>query len=183
MLQRIRQFYAALFARLSANDKEYVARHLTSAEVALFYAMDVVDQRHALDVAYLCEQLAVEEGIASHRMPLLRKAALLHDSGKQKGDLSILSRSLAVVLVGALPNWTKRISHADSRQKLSGSRQMLHVYYHHPAIGAAKAGHLSLEPLLIWLIEQHHATHPTGRPQEEDAFKLLAILQQADRLS
>src|SRR5262245_41276230 len=104
---RLRQFFAALTARLPLADRELVAATLSPAEFALFERMPRYDQRHCLDV---CTTLRA----AGYDDPLLLRAALLHDCGKvddQGRPIPLLYYGLFVVLkrlAPALYAWAAR---------------------------------------------------------------------------
>ena len=96
---RLKQFFAALSARLSLADRLFVAQMLTSTELRLFQQMPRYDQRHCLDV-----YRTLEDGGYHDR--LLLQAALLHDCGKVDDDgrpLPLLYYGLFVVLRRWLP--------------------------------------------------------------------------------
>ena len=70
---------------LSENDHALVANYLDEPGRFLFYQMDLVDQQHTLKVArYLLREVAFRRGVDTER---LIQAALLHDSGKVRGDM------------------------------------------------------------------------------------------------
>jgi hypothetical protein len=72
---RLRQFIAALTARLTLAERDLVAEILSPAELAVFERMPRYDRRHCLDV---CTTLRA----AGYDDRLLLRAALLHDCGK-----------------------------------------------------------------------------------------------------
>ena len=77
--QRLRQFLAALGARLSDDEHTLVAGLLGPGELPLFERMPRFDQRHCLDVY----QTLVRGGYGD---PPLLRAALIHDCGKVDDD-------------------------------------------------------------------------------------------------
>jgi hypothetical protein len=72
---RVRQFFAALTARLSPAEHALIGQLLDPGELRLFERMPRFDQRHCLDVY----RTLVDGGYAD---PLLLRAALIHDCGK-----------------------------------------------------------------------------------------------------
>src|SRR5215212_3183297 len=94
---RLRQFFAALMARLTPAERELVARTLSRAELALFERMPRYDQRHCLDVC------------------ITLRAALLHDCGKVGDDgrpIPLMYYGAFVVilrLAPALYRWAARV--------------------------------------------------------------------------
>ena len=172
MLHRIQQLYAALTASISASDEQYVASLLDKDLQQLFYGMDVVDQRHALDVAYICRQEFDDN-------PLLLRAALLHDVAKRRGDLNIFRRVLVVLLATLAPQLANTIGHNDKASGILGWKQALYLYRHHPRLGADYVRIISNDPKLVWLIENHHSLHSVEHTEME-LVQLLRYLQQAD---
>lgn len=106
MKQRVLQFFHALTARLYKCDHEFVCCFLNEAERTLFYAMDVIDQRHAVHTAYMALELA--RARADIDKNLLVRIALLHDIGRVKGDLGLLDKVISVLLHYFLPNASRR---------------------------------------------------------------------------
>src|SRR6266540_6817732 len=87
---RLRQFFAALMARLTPAERKLVARTLSRAELALFERMPRYDQRHCLDVCITLRAAGYDD-------PLLLRAALLHDCGKVDDD----GRPIPLIYYGA----------------------------------------------------------------------------------
>ena len=85
MYHRAWQFFSAAFARVRPSERVLVERHLSPAQMALFWHMARCDQRHALDVLQTLRQ-------AGHHDETLLQAALLHDVGKAAGRLTIWHR-------------------------------------------------------------------------------------------
>ena len=149
---RIRQFVRAVTARVSDEERAYVASVLPEKAVPLFYAMHRADQRHALNVARTAMTLADErerDGVCVNRK-LLERCALLHDVGRRRGDLDIFGKVACVLLVHYFPERSKRWAE-------DGTSAMLRVYYHHPEIGAELLRGIGLfEEASI--IEHHHVS-------------------------
>jgi hypothetical protein len=99
MLYRLRQFFAALAARISDEERHSLRSLLSLAELKLFERMPRYDQRHCLDV------YATLRG-AGYTDTVLLKAALLHDCGKV-GDggrpIPLIYYGVFVVLQRLLP--------------------------------------------------------------------------------
>jgi hypothetical protein len=76
---RLAQFFNALTAHLTPEERALVAVVLSAAELRLFERMPQHDQRHCLDVYRLLLRGGYDDA------PLLR-AALLHDCGKVDDD-------------------------------------------------------------------------------------------------
>jgi hypothetical protein len=104
---RLRQFFAAVTARLTPEEHALVAAALSPSELPLFERMPGHDQRHCLDVYALLRRGGYDD-------PLLLRAALLHDCGKVDDDgrpIPLLYYGLFVVLkrlAPALYAWAAR---------------------------------------------------------------------------
>lgn len=159
---KARQFFRALSAKVSAADRDYIAKHLNAAEQKLFFAMSIADQAHSLRVAYTIERLVIEDKKDIDRNFLIR-CALLHDIGKVKGDLSILARVFATLIMKFFPGIADKL-------ELRGN-QMIYIYKHHAEIGARKLQKINLFREAK-IIARHHSPPKSDDPRE---LKLLRI--------
>ena len=176
-MQRVRQFFQAIFAHFDEADRRYVAWWLPEAELQqLFYGMALPDQVHALRTAYtaekLLEEVAVEEKKCVARRLLLR-CALLHDVGRARGTLGTLGKTAVVLLHHFFPRWAKTRGEFPRGGKLSA---MLYVYFHHPQIGAAWLQQFGYEAEAA-IVARHHEPPAPGDSAELD------LLRQADALN
>ena len=101
---RSRQFFGALRAQVGEEERLEVAAHLTPAEQALFYSMELRDQRHGLDTLGILRA-------GGERDPSLLAAALLHDVGK--GRIRLWHRVAFVLLKAASPPLLCRLAAGD----------------------------------------------------------------------
>ena len=162
IFKRVKQFYRAISAKLSADDNKYISTHLSPKEQKLFFAMDVVDQYHALHVAYTLERFVIEDTQGVDREFLIR-CALLHDIGRVKGDMSTLGKVFVVLVSAFLPKVADNL-------ELKGNR-WLYIYRHHAEIGAKKLQDIGLYKEAK-IIAKHHSTSSDDDPRE---LKLLRI--------
>ena len=58
MMKRIRQFFHAVFANVSAEDRAFLEEKLNRGQQALFFGMSVPDQCHALRTTHTAITLA-----------------------------------------------------------------------------------------------------------------------------
>lgn len=170
MMQRVKQFYRALTARLTPADKKWVAESLPPAARPLFYAMHPADQYHALKVAQTAMQLWADNPAGDKDM--LLRAALLHDVGRVQGDMGIAGKVAAVLVQHFFPSGAEKL--AKSRKGWLG--HVMYVYYHHPEIGAVKVETLGFKQEAA-LIRCHHAKPKADDPPE------LVLLRRADELN
>lgn len=172
MLTRVRQVFCAFKARISQADRAFVERSLQPPEQALFWGMNLPDQRHALNVAYTARQMA--DGMTGVDRRLLTKCALLHDVGKVYGDVSTADKILTVIAHRLAPRWAKQWGRAGRGSILQNLRHAFYVYFHHPARSAALLQQAGTDPSVAAIVAKHHAAPAQDDPPE------LAILRQAD---
>ena len=177
---RSRQFFGALRARLEKEERAEVAAHLTPAEQRLFSAMDLRDQRHALDVFRVLKS-------GGQRDASLLAAALLHDVGK--GPIRLWQRVAFVLLRVVSPRLLRRLASADAPPAGGGSafdrgwRGALGRSLNHAERGAALAKAVGSTAETVRLIRLHRS--PTSASSAEPAGDdvALALLQAADEVS
>ncbi|MDR3566125.1 MAG: HD domain-containing protein [Negativicutes bacterium] len=174
MLNRVKQVIAALTAKVTAADRGFIRETLRAEEQALFYAMNLPDQRHSLNVAYTALEMA--EGRAEVDRGLLLKSALLHDVGKIKGDVSTLDKILTVLAHRIAPCWAEGWGQRGRGGKVANLRHAFHTYFHHPERSAELLAAVGVEQEIIGIIRRHHA-----EPQPDDQPELI-LLRQADDL-
>lgn len=174
MKQRVLQFFHALTAHLCESDHVFVRRYLRDGECVLFYAMDVIDQRHALHTAYTALELARGENDIDETF--LVRIALLHDVGRVKGDLGLWGKVAVVLLDRCLPHFSRRAA-ALSRESIFGFwRHALYVYYHHAEIGSEKLRLLGCVKE-AFAVRLHHSPPESSEPAE------LCLLRRADSMN
>lgn len=100
-MSRLRQFFSALRASLSVDERALVAGVLSPAELQLFERMPIFDQRHCLDVYYTLVRGGYTDGF-------LLRAALIHDCGKVGDDgqtIPLMYYGVFVVMQRCVPRW------------------------------------------------------------------------------
>ena len=162
IFKRVKKFYRAISAKLTADDQIYISTHLSAQEQKLFFAMDVVDQYHSLKVAYTIERFAIEDKQGIDREFLIR-CALLHDIGRVKGDMSTLQKVFVVLISAFFPNFADKLERNGSH--------ILYIYRHHAEIGAKKLQEIELYRESK-IIARHHSPPSDDDPRE---LKLLRI--------
>lgn len=122
MLYRVKQFFKALFAKVTIDDKCFVNNYLSKDESKLFYSLPIYEQAHCIrvarDVLYNCNN----RRMSSEKRRVIVRAALLHDIGKLAGGLNIVTKSLMVLLDKSIPGLIRRFSRL----------KMVDTYYNHP---------------------------------------------------
>lgn len=162
ILKRIKQFFRAICAELTTDDKLYISSHLSPEEQKLFFAMDIVDQYHSVKVAYTVERFVNEDNRGIDKELLIR-CSLLHDVGRVSGDMSIFDK-IFVVLVTAISTSLADKFEVDGNHKF-------YIYRHHAEIGAKKLQDIGLYREAK-IIAKHHSPPTADDPRE---LKLLRI--------
>lgn len=170
MFKRAKQVRAALTARITPEDRVYISKHLSDREQKLFQSMAPVDQYHAIQVAKSALELANQYPETDR--DVLRKAALLHDVGKLRGDISTLDK-IATVLVHAIsPRLERLIAHPGKGGTFANLRHAFYIYGHHACRGAKLAADAGVEPKVVEWICRHHQ-----KPQSDDTLEFRLLLE------
>ena len=162
VFRRIRQFVQAVTARVTVDDGKYISAHLNAEEQKIFFAMSVADQAHSLRRAYKIERLVIEDKRGVDKEFLIR-CALLHDTGRRAGDLTIAGKVFVVLITTLAPAFADRL-------EINGNRA-LYVYHHHAELGAQKLQRMGLFKEAK-IIAKHHAPPKPDDPLE---LKLLRL--------
>jgi len=159
---RAGQFFAALRARVGADERALVAHTLTPGELRLFNLMPTYDQRHCLDVY----QTLVDAG---HSDPLLLRATIIHDCGKVDDDGRPMGLAWYV-----LATLLKRIPGLYLAAAASGRGPLrpIRIYAEHAWRGAQMAAAAGSPPEIVDTLRHYHDPQPAG---------MAAILQWADQ--
>jgi hypothetical protein len=156
---KVRQFRAHRGARVAAAERTAAADWLTSAEITLFDAMHVADQRHGLDVvATLRDQGVTDRDVLA--------AGLLHDAGKgQTGLWPRVAFSLGQEYgrwiwraAGVIPGWSAALARLRD----------------HAEISARLAADAGCPPLTVELIRHQDA------PRDPSFGELLRLADEAN---
>ena len=162
VFKRIWQFVRAVTARVTVEDGQYISAHLNAEEQKIFFAMSVADQVHSLRTAYTVERLIIEDKRGVDREFLIR-CALLHDTGRRAGDLTIRGKIFAVLITAIAPKFAERL-------EINGNRA-LYVYHNHAELGAQKLQRIGLFREAK-IIAKHHAP---PKPNDPPELKLLRL--------
>lgn len=160
-VSRVRQFLAAVRARVSDDEMALLEQHLNPPQRDLFRAMSPIDQRHCLDVFNALLQQGYSE-------PDLLRAALLHDVGKR--GIRLWHRVAGVLLEAFWPALLEKLAINRPRSWLYG----FYLYRHHAELSAELAERSGCSPSVVELIRGHHT------PSENEQAKAL---WKTDRIS
>lgn len=147
---------------MTVEDGRYIATHLNAAEQKLFFAMDEIDQCHAIRTAYAIERFAIQDKQDIDREFLIR-CALLHDVGRMKGDMNLPGKIFAVLVTEFFPSFADNL-------ELKGNR-VIYVYRHHAELGAKKLQEIGLFREAK-IVAKHHFPPLPNDPKE---LKLLRL--------
>lgn len=164
---RLQQFRYNLLAReLSPSAKQLAHGILRLAERPLFAQYDVSDQWHTVRVVQMLQA-------AGHTHPHLLTAALLHDVGKTRVDLTVWERSLAVLIQKLWPQKADQWGQGAA----AGWKRPFVVRQQHAAWGAEMATAVGCHPQVVELIARHQDKLEAIKSETDH---LLAQLQWAD---
>lgn len=100
--KRIKQFYMNLTDTMQKEDYEYIDKILNDVELKWFKKLSKSEQKHcvrnAKDIEYTIDNKLVNDNEILSNKYILKKAALLHDIGKSRKRLSIIDKSIIVIL-------------------------------------------------------------------------------------
>lgn len=147
MFYRVRQFIWGLFSLYRKVDYDYVKKYLSEEDLVLFDRLKVNDKHHCIRVcndainfnSSLKENERVEEVI-------LGKAALLHDVGKSVLHLSLIDKSLIVIL--------DRLTKGKIKKYKKNKR--INIYYNHPKEGYEILKSRGYSKEILEVVRDHH---------------------------
>ena len=154
---RINRLFRAMRPEFAKPDDAFAARYLPASEYKIYANMDARDREHAVRVAQF---LLTQKPNAS---PILLRAALLHDCGKQVRPYRWRER----VWAGLQP-----IPKLDFDNAMKKKRPLnaLEVRALHPQLGARLVLGAGGDPRVAQIIERHH------NPQDDaDAAWIHAV--------
>ncbi|WP_180270623.1 HD domain-containing protein [Sporanaerobium hydrogeniformans] len=157
MFYRIKQFTLALTAKINKEDQAFINQYLDREEQKLFALLKVYEQKHAIRVA---QGMATSFECDKEEMIRL---GLLHDIGKIQEPLSIIEKSIMVLLHHLTRGNIKKLQ----------SFKMIRGYYNHPQYGyellKKKGGYA---PSFLENIRDHHLA--------KGGSKCFSLLQEWD---
>ncbi|MBP2034083.1 putative nucleotidyltransferase with HDIG domain [Clostridium algifaecis] len=139
---RLKQFYWNLHSRLDEYDLKFINNILSEDELELFKKLSMSEQKHCVKVAYDVEKICYKKDI---NLNIILKAALLHDIGKIYRRLTIIDKSIMVLLN----------SITLGKMKYMCKFNKINVYYNHAKIGAKLLEKISCNKYIIFLVKNH----------------------------
>ncbi len=160
---------------LSDEDVSFIEEHLEKQEQILFYRMSIVDQIHALHVAYTLKELLNRRSRINLKKML--KASLLHDIGKADIKLTLNSRIYQTLMFFFCRPLANYLANKGKESNASRCKRLLYYYKEHGAVGAALLREINVDENIAYLIESHHNDASINEPIE------LSLLREADDLN
>lgn len=153
------------FVPLSSNEQSWIREHLTPKEKNLFECMSNRDQHHAIRVSTRVAAMAAADPTCEiGDVKTLIRAGLLHDIGRQRGDVGLIDKVIVVIVRRCAPGvaavMSKRGLRAyelDRRAFIANVCRAFYVQDVHPRIGAHKAREAGVEDRVVSLILNHHS--------------------------
>ena len=172
----VRSFFKNMLpVKITDADILFLREYLTKQEQIVFYRMSAIDQRHALDTAFVIREMLGKR--TKIKIEKLFKAALLHDIGKAQFKLTVNDRVLQTLLFKLLPPFANYLADRGSVNHVGYWRRMMYCYKYHPRLGNEMAKDINVEDAVSFLIEHHHDPMTFNEPKE------LSILREADDLA
>jgi len=134
ILYRLKQFWFAVTSTMSEEDRNLVRQYLNIKEAALFFSLPEFEQKHGVVVAKKMRDEG--KGIRGIDERKLIRVGLLHDIGKAAVRLSILDKSILVVLHKFASPVYDHLAKLGEGEKSLGFFRKFYVHKHHGPIGA-----------------------------------------------
>lgn len=175
---RSRQFWQMLRGSSASVDMAQVQYVLGPALTEVFLKMDSAEQAHSFQVY----RALVDAGETNSDLLV---AALLHDAGKSKSQLSMWERVLVVIVRKFSPGTVRKMGQDRSAAHSipeNGIRHAFVVAEQHPEWGAELAAEAGASPLACTLIRLHQDILPDKDRNAGESFVngLLRKLQSVD---
>jgi len=175
-MSEVNKFFKSFNVRLEPDDLVFIRKHLTLNEQVLFFRMQVVDQKHTVEMTRkLADQITLNKDHKKMDTTALLKASLLHDCGKALYSFRIRDRVIGTLLKKFLNSFYLYLSEkGKTAVKKRSLSKMIYNHHHHPKLGAELAEAAGVAALTSKLIASHQD------PFYEDDTPELKLLKQID---
>lgn len=146
MFYRLKQFYWGVICSFKSIDYEFLKMYLNEEELNLFSKLKTNEMHHCIRVAKSALKFAEDIECNGMSKNYFIKACLLHDIGKIGINISIVDKSLLVIV--------DRISRG--KIKKYNNIKKIDVYYNHPKIGYNILKPYGYSDEFLYLILNHH---------------------------
>lgn len=144
-IYRLKQFMWVITAPLKKVDQNILNRYLNEEELSLFKKLKVSEQQHCIRV---CKDALIESDYRNNiDKNKMAKIALLHDIGKIETRLSVIDKSIIVILDKITKGNLKKYS----------VLKKVDIYYNHPQKSSNILRSINrYDYELLEAIENHH---------------------------
>ncbi|GAA0086163.1 HD domain-containing protein [Clostridium sp. CTA-7] len=144
-LYRIKQFIWGFTSLFKDIDYDYINKFLSEDEIKIFNKLKHNDKHHCIrvckDSIKMKEDFNIDVDINK-----LAKAALLHDVGKSKKHLSLIEKSVIVLLDKTTKGKIKKYNKV----------KQIDIYYNHPKIGLDMLKDFNYDKEFLQVVRYHH---------------------------
>lgn len=144
-LYRVKQFMWGFTSLFKEIDYNYVSKFLNEDELKIFNKLKHNDKHHCIrvckDSIKMRNDLNIDVDIFK-----LGKAALLHDVGKSRKHLSLIEKSIVVLLDKTTNGKIKRYNNI----------KQIDIYYNHPKIGLEMLKRFDYDKEFLQVVRYHH---------------------------
>lgn len=161
-LYRVKQFIWSITTPFKQVDLDLVNKYLDDSEIVFFQKMKKSEQHHCIRVCN--DALDESKDLVYIDKNKIAKIALLHDIGKIEGNLTVIDKSMLVILNKVTKGKLKKFS----------NNKKVDIYYNHPKKSVALLKDINNYDLeFLEAIEKHHSID-TGEN------KYLEIIKRCD---
>ena len=164
---RARQALQRLFAARRHGETEAAEQLLSPPALALYRQMSPGDRWHG-------QQVLDALRAAGDWDAAVQQAALLHDVGKAHAGLTLVHRTLVVLMQAGAPGLLQRLAGDGT----PAWRRPFHVQVHHAGIGAEMCARAGCSSVTVALVRAHQGAERAALPPELRAAAVA--LEQAD---
>lgn len=162
IIYRAKQFFFAIAAQMTEEDKSFARHHLDIKESALFFSLPSFEQKHAVVVAQKMKSAAAGNKSIDQRR--LVRLGLLHDIGKSAVKLSIFDKSMLVVLHRAIPPLYNLLAKLGEPENSNPILRKFYVHKHHGVIGSKLLSRIGESQDIINEVAEHDAAKDYSDP-------------------
>ena len=153
ILYRFKQFFFAMTASMFEEDRVYARQYLDIKESAFFFGLPDYEQKHSVIVAQKMQKFAHNR--TDLDIKLLVRLGLLHDIGKAATRLSVIDKSLLVILQHFLHPLYDYLASKGADDRSFFLFRKFYVHKNHGRIGSEMLKRVGVDPKLSARIFEH----------------------------
>lgn len=147
MFHRIKQFYWDISSHLNKLDEEFLILYLNPKELESFNKLKAAEKYHCIRVAKTALDFIETNNYKHIDIKWFVRIGLLHDIGKIGGNLTVVDRSLLVLLNKFTKGKIKRFTNIKK----------VDIYYNHPQKGVEILKAIgNYDEKFLYLVRNHH---------------------------